>query len=317
MDHPTLLDYAHGITRIDAGLKRPGMAACYLLREGDQAAFIDTGTNYSVPNMLAALDRHELTPAQLRYVIPTHVHLDHAGGVGRIMRECPNAELVIHPRGAAHMIDPAKLVAGATAVYGEQGMRDTYGEILPVSESRIQTPEDGASIDLNGRPLLFLHTEGHARHHFCIYDDASSGFFTGDTFGLSYREFDTDCGALVLPTTTPVQFDPEAWQDSLQRLMSYQPRRMYLTHYGMVEDVQRLARALSGRLRDYVHIARDLEPGPAREAKLEQALMRHALDALQRHGCRLGASALRKLLKMDMTLNAQGIEVWLQRQEKD
>ncbi len=316
MNHPTLLDLDHQITRIDTAFQRPGFAACYLIRSGDNAAFVDTGTNYSVPNMLAALAEHELESAQVRYIIPTHVHLDHAGGAGAMMRECPNAELVIHPRGAPHMIDPGKLIAGATAVYGEAKVQEDYGEILPIDEDRVLAPNDGDSIDLNGRPLLFLHTEGHAKHHFCVYDEASDGFFTGDTFGLSYREFDTDRGAFVLPTTTPVQFDPEAWLDSIARLMSYKPQRMYLTHYGMVEDVKRLASDLTARLRDYVHMAREAQDGPLRHAQLQEALTRHALSSLQRHGCRLSESSLREQLRMDMDLNAQGIEVWLDRQAR-
>lgn len=313
MEHATLLELGNGITRIDTGLNRPGFAACYLLRAGDAAAFIDTGTNYSVPNMLSALAAHGLEPEQVRYIIPTHVHLDHAGGAGEMMRQCRQAELIIHPRGAPHMIDPGKLIAGATAVYGVQHVLDTYGQILPIDEDRVITPGDGDSIELNHRALLFLHTEGHARHHFCIYDDQSNGFFTGDTFGLSYRELDTECGAFVLPTTTPVQFDPTAWLDSIARLMGYGPDRMYLTHYGMVEGVKRLAKDLSSRLRDYVRMARETEPGPQRHNQLSQALFRHALDGLQRHGCVLGESPLRKLLDMDMELNAQGIEVWLDR----
>ncbi len=313
MHHPTLLDLDHDITRIDTTLSRDGMAACYLIRSGKAAAFIDTGTNYSVPNMLLALAEQDLTPADVRYIIPTHVHLDHAGGAGEMMRQCPNAELLIHPRGAPHMIDPSRLVAGATAVYGEKGLRKTYGEILPITENRVLTPDDGETYDLDGRPLLFLHTEGHAKHHFCIYDERSNGFFTGDTFGLSYREFDSSCGAFVLPTTTPVQFDPEAWQLSLQRMMSYGPERMYLTHYGMVQDVKTLATDLSNRLRDYVSIARQVEAGPQRHTQLHDALMQHALSGLQRHGCQLAEAKLRELLAMDIELNAQGIEVWLDR----
>lgn len=313
MQHPTLLDLGHDITRIDTTLSRPGMAACYLVRSGKAAAFIDTGTNYSVPNMLSALRENDLEPGDVRYIIPTHVHLDHAGGAGQMMRECPNAELLIHPRGAPHMINPSKLVAGANAVYGEQSVLDTYGKIQAIDENRVSTPADGDSYDLDGRPLLFLHTEGHAKHHICIYDERSNGFFTGDTFGLSYREFDTDCGAYILPTTTPVQFDPDAWQLSLQRMMSYDPERMYLTHYGEVTDVQTLNSDLSNRLRDYVNIAQQLDSGPQRSEQLLTALTRHALDALQRHGCQLSESQSRALLAMDLKLNAQGIEVWLDR----
>ncbi|MEJ2114726.1 MAG: MBL fold metallo-hydrolase, partial [Gammaproteobacteria bacterium] len=180
---PRLTEYDCGITCIDTMYVCAGHAACYLLEVNGRTAFIDTGTGHSVPYLLETLRLKNLSIEDVDYVIPTHVHLDHAGGAGILMSKLPNAKLVIHPRGAAHMINPKKLIAGATAVYGEEKFYEMFGNILPINEDRVLIAEDCCEIDLNGRTLKFIDTPGHARHHFCVYDKSSSSFFTGDTFG--------------------------------------------------------------------------------------------------------------------------------------
>ena len=199
-----------------------------------------------------------LARERVRYVIPTHVHLDHAGGAGLLMRALPNAKLVVHPRGARHLIDPGKLIAGASAVYGADAVQRMYGEIAPVPEARVIVADDGLRLPDGDGALEFIDSPGHARHHFCVWDAASRGFFTGDSFGLSYREFDTAAGPFVMPTTTPVQFEPEAWRQTLARLLAYAPQWMYLTHYGRVGEVPRLARELGDGIARYERIATEL-----------------------------------------------------------
>lgn len=315
MHHPQTIDLGHNITLIDSGMHRPGLAACFLLTSGDEAVFIESGTTHSVPAMLDALQAIGMTPEQVRFVIPTHVHLDHAGGVGVLMQQCPNAELAIHPRGAPHMIDPSRLYAGATAVYGESTMQRVYGKIPPVAEERVIPMDDGASLEFgNGRTLMFLDTPGHARHHSCIYDEQSQGFFTGDTFGLSYREFDTDRGAYVMPTTTPVQFEPDAWLNSLDRMLSYDPGVMYLTHYGRIEDVAEHTRRLKAGIQRYTEIARQHAQSDDRHQLIKNDLYLHTVKELRQHGCKLTEDNIGKLLELDLELNAQGLEVWLDRQ---
>src|SRR5262249_7769502 len=155
-------------------------------------------------------------------VLLTHVHLDHAGGAGLLLQSLPNARAVIHPRGARHLIDPAKLIAGSIEVYGEQKFRELYGDIVPISQERVWIAEDGLRVTLGGsRELELIHTPGHALHHYCIVDRAAQAIFSGDTFGVSYREFDTARGEFIFPTTTPVHFDPVALHGSVDRLMSY------------------------------------------------------------------------------------------------
>ncbi|ANB02638.1 MBL fold metallo-hydrolase [Ectothiorhodospira sp. BSL-9] len=308
----TFKDLGHGITLIDAQIQRPGLAACYLIQEGDRAAFVETGTALSVPGLLEVLEHRGIGRDQVDYVIPTHVHLDHAGGAGALMSHLPQARLVIHPRGARHMIDPSRLIAGATAVYGEEAMARMFGEILPIPEERVIQAEDGDTVSLNGRTLTFLDTPGHAKHHFSVVDEDGHGVFSGDTFGLSYREFDTDRGAFALPTTTPVQFDPDALHASVDRLMDQGLDYMYLTHYGRVEDLPRLRVEQHEMIDAYVNMARaHADIGEGRHEALVEGMMALLVTRLRAHGCHMPESRIRELLGMDVELNVQGLEFWL------
>ena len=185
-------DYGNGIVAFDAGYVRPVLAAIHMVIENGRVAFIDTGSNDALPNALAALRKLGLDASAVDYVMLTHIHLDHAGGAGSMMRAFPEARLVVHPRGARHMAEPSKLVAGVTAVYGADYVQRVYGEILPIPVERIIEAPDGHVISLNGRELVCLDTPGHARHHICIVDLKARAISTGDMFGLSYREFDVD-----------------------------------------------------------------------------------------------------------------------------
>jgi glyoxylase-like metal-dependent hydrolase (beta-lactamase superfamily II) len=250
------------------------------------------------------------------WVIPTHVHLDHAGGVGLLMQHLPQAQVLVHPRGARHMVDPSALWAGALAVYGEEEMRRSYGQLQPVPAERVQSSHDGQVLNLGGRELLLLDTPGHAKHHHCIWDATSRGWFTGDTFGLSYREFDTAQGAWIMPTSTPVQFEPEAMRASVQRLLAYQPECLYLTHYSRVGGVPQLTRQFLALLDEVEALGRGLPPGltgAARHQALKDGLLALYLRSLAAHGAQLPSAKVAELLTVDVELNAQGMAVWLDR----
>ena len=311
-----MTDYGDGISAIDTGFFRPRFDASHLIVENGRAAFVDVGTNYSVPLLLAALAEKGLAAAAVDYVILTHVHLDHAGGAGLLMSKLPHARAILHPRGARHMIDPSQLIAGATAVYGADEIARSYGQLVPIPEQRIDIANDGYAIDLAGRALVCLDTPGHARHHFCVHDARSRAFFTGDTFGLSYREFDTDQGAFILPTSTPVQFEPDALKASITRMLGYQPRQMFLTHFGRVTDVERLARDLFEQIDAMVAIARTHAGATDRHAHIAQALTDLYVSRARAHGVAFDDARIRELLAMDIELNAQGLEVWLDRASK-
>ena len=303
----------HGIHAIDTGFHRPRFDAAYLIVEAGRAAFVDTGTNDSVPRLLAALAALDLDVDAVDYVIATHVHLDHAGGVGLLMQSLPNARVVVHRRGARHLADPGHLVRSATTVYGADEIERSYGALVPVAAERIVSTRDETTIELAGRPLVFLDTPGHAMHHHCIWDAASRAFFTGDTFGLSYREFDTAAGPWIMPTTTPVQFQPDALRRSIERMLAFAPERLYLTHYGCVADVQRLGALLLRQLDEMVAAARSTPPGAARHAELLCRLEAVHVKSLRAHGVALSESRIRELLALDLELNAQGIAIWLDR----
>jgi len=310
-------DLGEGITCIDTGYVRPRLAGCYLVEAGDQAAFVDCGTPNSLPGVLAVMQDRGIAAEQVAYVIPTHVHLDHAGGAGAMMQAFPNARLVVHPRGARHLIDPSKLIAGVKAVYGEAEYRRNFGELVPVPAERVIEAPDGFALDLGGRRLTIYDTPGHARHHFCVHDDRSQGIFTGDTFGLSYREFDTPKGPFLFATSTPVQFDPDAWYRTLDRLLALDAKRLYLTHFSGVELTQSLAGQLRDSIGAFVEIALAEEAsGEARRGNIAERMRGLLLEGLQTHGCELPQSECDSLLAMDIDLNAQGLDVWLSGRER-
>lgn len=306
--------YGNGISAVDAAYLRPGLAAVHLLQEQERAALIDTGANSAVPQIMAALAAQNLQPEQIDYIILTHIHLDHAGSAGTLMRLLPKARLLVHPAGARHMADPSKLVAGAIAVYGAQRFQEIYGDIPPIDAQRITAVAHNQEFELSGRKLRMLHTPGHARHHICIRDQRSGHFFSGDTFGLSYRELDRDGKQFICPTTSPVHFDPDALHDSIELLLSHQPAAMYLTHYGQITDIPRLGADLQRMLKTIVSAARPLQniTDPAqRHAQLTHMLENLLLTEAERENWGLQGAAMLQLLALDIDLNAQGLAVWL------
>ena len=316
MSDVTMIDYASGVTAIDTRFAGTRMlAACHLLRDGNEAALVDVGSNFSVPVILSALAQKGLARSQVRYVCVTHVHLDHAGGAGEMMRQLPDATLVVHPRGARHMIDPSALYEGARAVYGAETMARHYGELIPVPEERVHVVRDGDRLPLGQRMLQFLDTPGHANHHYCMLDEAADVVFSGDTFGVSYRDFDTERGPFIMPTTSPVHFDPDAAHRSIDRLCALDPAAIYLTHFGEVTGIPRLADDLHAGLEAHVEIARrHADAGDARPQRIAGDLQDWFIGALRMHGVDWPERTIRKALALDVQLNTQGLMVWLDRQ---
>jgi len=305
-------DYGNGIVAFDSGYVRPALAAIHLIRHQNRVAFIDTGTNDSLPNALAALARLGLDPGAVDYVILTHIHLDHAGGAGAMMRAFPAARLVVHPRGARHMAQPSRLVAGVEAVYGKEYVQRVYGDIIPVPTERIIEAADGHRISLAGRGLTCIDTPGHARHHICIIDDLTGAIFSGDMFGLSYRELDGEGRQFIFPTTTPSQFDPGAMHASIQRLLAFKPEAMYLTHYGQLTDIALRGADLCRRLDALIALAlENRTPGDLRHTRIKTAMTLYLLREVRDYGCTLPEQVVRDLWETDLELNSQGLEVWL------
>lgn len=312
-----MITYDNGIHAIDAEYVRPMLDAVHLVVHEGRAAFVETGTSRSVPQLLAALASLGLSRDAVDWVFITHVHLDHAGGAGQLMQALPNAKAVLHPRGAPHMIEPRKLVDASIAVYGAEAFDALYGEILPIASERVVSTEPGQRFSLAGREFEILHTPGHAMHHQVFFDHHAKAVFTGDTFGLSYREFDVDGRAFAFPTTTPTQFDPDQLIDSIHRILALQPRAAYFTHYGEVRDLPRLAVALLRMTRAFAEAAKqasiDVDVESSLRDRLLSRISRILHDELQAHGCTLTAQRIDELLGLDIGLNVDGLIAWLGR----
>ena len=308
--------HPHGIHTIDTGFVRPHFDAAYLVVENGRGAFIDCGTNHSVPRMLAELDNAGLQPEHVEWLILTHVHLDHAGGAGELMEKLPNARLVAHPRGARHMIDPSMLWAGASAVYGEETMEREYGRLRPVAADRVIESADGYVVDLRGRPLLCVETPGHAKHHQAIYDERARVCFTGDTFGLSYRELDTAQGAFGVPTTTPTQFDPEQLIASIDRLMATGAQAAYLMHYSRVTGLPAIAASLKAQIGQFAAMTLRHAAAADPYAAIYADMRALWIDLARAHGLAEPEARVDEYLSKDLDLNTQGLLAWLQRQRR-
>jgi glyoxylase-like metal-dependent hydrolase (beta-lactamase superfamily II) len=306
-------EVAPGVFLVDTGYMRPHLAACYVVRGRDASAIVETGHAATVPRLLAALQQLGIARQAVRHVIVTHVHLDHAGGAGALMGQLPEATLVAHPRGARHLVDPAKLWAGTVGVYGEAATKALYGDPIPVAAERVVEAPDGFSVDLGERRLRFLDAPGHARHHFVVFDEASRGFFTGDSFGLSYRETDGGPnGPFFCISTTPVQFDPAALHATIDRMLAEQPRRVYLTHYGCVEgQIAAHGAELHRSIDEHVRVARAAPPGPDRHQAIKAGLTAQLLANLSRQGVPLPQAQALEVFANDLELNSQGLGVWL------
>jgi glyoxylase-like metal-dependent hydrolase (beta-lactamase superfamily II) len=302
-----------GVYLIDTLHLRPGLAASHLVVDSGRAAFVDTGAAPAAPRLLAALDELGIAREQVDYLFLTHVHLDHAGGAGQLIEALPNAKAVLHPRGAPHMIDPSKLIAGSIAVYGETLYRQLYGELLPVPADRVITATDGQRISLGKRTFEFIDAPGHARHHHCPIDLDHREAYSGDNFGICYHELDTARGAFMLPTTTPVQFEPDALHATIDRMLSYGLERIYQTHFGPVTDLGRLAADLHAAIVELVRIAREHARAPDRRERIEADMFRYFSVNLDEHGYTGDLARRHEILDADVRLNTSGLEVWLDR----
>lgn len=305
-----LFRYAHGIYAIDSGYIRPLLAAVHLIVENGRVVVVDTASQRCLPRILQGLETLGLSPASVDYVFLTHVHLDHAGGAGAMMQAFPEARLIVHPRGARHMADPGKLFAAVQDVYGAAEAYQLYGDPIPIAVERIQEAGDGFSFDLAGRTLVCLDTPGHARHHLALLDTRSGGLFTGDIFGLSFRELDVNGSPSIIPTSSPTQFEPEVMHQSVDRILGHHPPAVYLTHFGEVREVARLGGDLHRLIDAHVAVAeRERDSGPERGARILAglwALMEQ--EAIQKNW---PVDQWREVLRSDIEISAQGLDYWL------
>ncbi len=308
-----ITDFADGISAIDTHHIRPASDASYLLIREGRAAFVDTGTALAVPHLLAALQEKQLTVESVDWIFLTHIHLDHAGGAGALLKHLPNARVLVHPKGAPHLVDPTKLIQATIGVYGEAFFAATYGKILPIPADRLQVTEEGLSFFWVDRSYQCLHTPGHALHHYVLWDPIARVVFAGDNFGVSYRELDVNGHAFVIPATTPTHFDPSEMHRTIDRIVALQPAAVCLTHYGQVTEINRLAEDLHRGVDAYVAIAGRHGAGPDRVRRRGDELFEWMSAQLDAHGDRADAKTRHAALDLDIDLNVQGLIYWADR----
>ena len=308
-----LTQYSDGVYAIDTLHLEAGVDASHLVVHGGRAAFVDCGTALAVPLLLEALEALKLKRDQVDWLFLTHIHLDHAGGAGTLMEQLPNARVVVHPRGAAHLVEPEKLIAATIQVYGEAMYRRVFGEMKPIAQQRIVVSSDGLQLSLGDRPFQFVHTPGHALHHHVIHDSCADSVFTGDVFGVSYRNLDSGTRTFIMPATPPTQFDPEQMRASISRIVGLKPAAVYLTHYGRVTGVEQLASDLFAGIDAYVGIAERYHDDPQREQRMRQEMFDWCASVLDRNGERGDLASRHHMLDGDIAINVQGLMHWLGR----
>ncbi len=311
-------DLGHGVTVIDNHPNLENVVGSYIIEHNGSVAFVDVGTSHSIPILMEYMKQNKISLEKVEYLFITHVHLDHAGGAGTFLKYLPNAKVILHPNGVKHLVQPEKLIASAKSVYGEEVFAREYGEIVPIPANRVIEVHDGSILSLNNRSFLFLDTPGHARHHYCIVDAKGKGIFTGDCFGLSYSFFDSaNKERYILPTTTPTQFDPEEFHKTIDRLTSYKLPYMYLTHFGMIDDVENMAKKLHQSLDDFAQLGLKVEKENNRFEVLFELLKNYLFQTLQKHGCITSLSEVWKYMEADLNLSTQGLLCWLDRKKKE
>jgi len=228
-----------------AGLKN--FIASYVLK-GNRAIIVETGPTSSVPNLLSGLEQSHVRLEDVAYVAVSHIHLDHGGGAGTLIKSLPNAKVIVHQRGAPHLANPQKLWQQSRDVLGT--VTEFYGEPEPVSEERIIAATDGMIFDAgNNVKLKVVETLGHASHHQSYYETLGGGVFPGDAAGIYLKEFDT-----VVPTT-PAPFRLDTALASLGKLIDLKPKALYYSHFGEASNAVGRLQAYASQLRLWAKIA--------------------------------------------------------------
>jgi glyoxylase-like metal-dependent hydrolase (beta-lactamase superfamily II) len=302
-----------GIYQIDVCDQEPERTSCYLIM-AEKAALIETGPTPGTIHIKDALKNLGIPPEKIDYIIVTHIHLDHAGGAGTIARDLPQAKVYVHPRGARHLVDPARLAAGARTIYGDTFER-LFGEILPIPGDRVNTPADGETLDLGGgRLLTFYHAAGHARHHFVIHDPASRGIFSGDALGVRFQALSSIIGSdFTLLSSPPTEFDPAGAIETFERVSRLDLDYIYFTHYGRAGGVSAVLTRLGEQAKTFELIGRQVIAAGGGVREIEEALWDMVMDQVGGYGLTDRSHPALKFLELDLRLNAQGINHYLEK----
>lgn len=309
-------DHLFCIDAYDLGL--PNRTSSYLIKD-DKIALIETSASPSVPYILKALEELHISPEEIDYLILTHIHLDHAGGAGVFMQLCPNAKVYVHPKGVRHLVDPSRLITSAKSVYGEK-FDAIFGEILPIAEEKFHAVDHEESLNLGSSILTFYHTKGHANHHISIYDSLSNGMFVGDTTGVFYPDMIKEHFDVILPSTSPNQFDPDLMEESIQLYEKIRPGIIYFGHYGAYSNPEFAYEEVRRYLPIFVQAGRQAmqeENDFTKQVNLtEQLLTDNLFNELQLKGLPEDHPVF-KVIPLDLAVSAMGIIDYLTKAEQN
>ncbi len=303
--------YGKNIFCFDANYIRKKFAAIHFINQNNKLLIIDAATNHSANRLLDALHTMNISPESVEWIILTHVHLDHAGGAGLLMRMCPNARLAVHPRGARHMVNPEKLWASVVSVYGKAEAEKQYGKLIPVDENRVTTVGEGELISFQNRKLQIFDAPGHANHHIVIFDEESKSFFTGDAFGIAYPELTIENEEFIFISSTPTQFEPVKFDSTIKKIMEQKPKSCFLTHFSKIMNVEKNGNELLKQIDEYVAIteqARNIHEG--QQDQIKKRLFELLYKKLEKTNLSISRREFGNLLSLDLSLNAQGLEYW-------
>ena len=295
----------------DANYIRQKFAAIHFINQNNKLLIIDTATNHSAKRFLNALHTMNISPEFVEWIILTHVHLDHAGGAGLLMKMCPNARLAVHSRGARHMINPEKLWDSVVSVYGKNEAEKHYGKLIPVDENRVVVVGEGEVISFQDRRLQIFDAPGHANHHIIIFDEESKSFFTGDAFGIAYPELASEDEEFIFISSTPTQFEPVKFATTIKKIMKQQPKSCFLTHFSKIMNIEKNGHELLKQLDEYVKITQQARSNhESQQERIRKDLFELLYKKLKKSNLNISRRELGNLLSLDLSLNAQGLEYW-------
>ena len=295
----------------DANYIRKKFAAIHFINQNNKLLIVDTATNHSAKKFLNALHTMNISPEFVEWIILTHVHLDHAGGAGFLMRMCPNARLAVHSRGARHMVNPEKLWASVVSVYGREEAEKQYGQLIPVDEDRVVVVGEGEVISFQGRRLQIFDAPGHANHHIIIFDEESKSFFTGDAFGIAYPELTSEDGEFIFISSTPTQFEPVKFEITIKKIMEQKPQSCFLTHFSKIMNIEKNGYELLKQLDEYVTITQQVRNNyEDQQNQIREKLFELLYKKLEKTNLSISRHDFGNLLSLDLSLNAQGLEYW-------
>ena len=306
-----LFSFDKNIFCFDANYIRQKFAAIHFINQNNKLLIIDTATNHSAKRFLNALHTMNISPESVEWVVLTHVHLDHAGGAGLLMKMCPNARLAVHPRGVRHMVNPEKLWASVISVYGKEEAEKQYGQLIPVDENRVFAVDDGEVIRFENRRLQIFDAPGHANHHIVIFDEESKSFFTGDAFGIAYPELASKDGEFIFISSTPTQFDPVKFGTTIKKIMGQKPRSCFLTHFSKIMNIEKNGYELLKQIDEFVMITQQARDShESQQHQIREGLFELLHKKLEKTNLSISRREFGNLLSLDLSLNAQGLEYW-------